>query len=106
MCVCVGGCLLRVFGFIATNVALFILEVGAGIKKYILKCFLCFILDIIEDFNPWGPWQIIVKNIPLFQSEFFELFSAQVWIQGCAKIIPDAKSVFRYSSVRGVGLLA
>ena len=49
---------------------------------------------MIKDINPWGPlWQIIVENIPLFQDEFFELFSAQVLIQYHAWIVPDAKFV-------------
>jgi hypothetical protein len=49
---------------------------------------------MIKDINPWGHlWQIIVKNIPLFQDEFFELFSAQLLIQDHAWIVTDAKFI-------------
>ena len=36
----------------------------------------------------WGPWQIIVEKIPLFEGQFFELFSAQALIQDYAWIAP------------------
>jgi len=34
-------------------------------------------LKIIEDINLWGPWQIIVENIPLFQDQLFKLLSSE-----------------------------
>lgn len=41
-----------------------------------------YLLKTIEDINLWGRLlQVIVENIPLFQVEFFELFSTQVLLQ-------------------------
>ena len=46
-------------------------------------------MEIIKDINSWGPLcQIIVENIPFFQDQFFELFSAQVLIQDYTMIVP------------------
>ena len=55
-----------------------------NLTLHIWKCFFNFFfwVKIIEDMNPWGPlWKVIVENIPLFQDQFFELFSVQVMIQ-------------------------
>ena len=101
---------------IMLGVAFFILEVGGGITKCFFKCFLK--LKIIKDINPWGPlWQIIVENISLCYDQFFELFSAQVWIQEWrhCKCKPSfttcpvchvVRYVFQYLSIRAATLQA
>lgn len=38
-------------------------------------------------------WPIVIENFPLFQDQFFELFSVQVLIQYYAWIVPNAKFV-------------
>ena len=49
-----------------------------------------FELKNIEDINPWGPLWQIVEKIPFFYDQLFEIFSAQVLIQECVWIVPDA----------------